>query len=335
MQRNSATMGSWLGNLLIAGLFGLSTLLYAEENGSAQGAAGATQGAGGEQYAKKGAGTCLKCHDEFPVKNIFETPHAQKADARTPFATHECETCHGASPDHVQNEPAQKGDKRTPPHTVFGRQSKNYPVSDAADQNKVCLGCHESGIRMHWRGSQHESSDLACATCHTIHAPKDPVLVKTSQPEVCYTCHVEQRAQMRRFSRHPIREGKVVCSNCHNPHGGPGSNLVKNTVNETCYQCHAEKRGPFLYEHQPVRESCTLCHDPHGSTQTRMLVQRPPFLCQSCHSSDGGHPSILRDASLLPPSTDLNNRFLLAKGCLNCHSQVHGSNHPSGMFFTR
>jgi len=176
---------------------------------------------------------------------------------------------------------------------------------------------------------------VACATCHTIHAPKDPVLVKTSQPEVCYTCHVEQRAQMRRFSRHPIREGKVVCSNCHNPHGGPGSNLVKNTVNETCYQCHAEKRGPFLYEHQPVRESCTLCHDPHGSTQTRMLVQRPPFLCQSCHSSDGGHPSILRDASLLPPSTDLNNRFLLAKGCLNCHSQVHGSNHPSGMFFTR
>jgi hypothetical protein len=26
---------------------------------------------------------------------------------------------------------------------------------------------------------------------------------------------------------------------------------------------------------------------------------------------------------------------LLAKSCLNCHSQVHGSNHPSGVKFMR
>ena len=313
------------------GMFGFSPSLYAE--GTSEQGAGSTQATGGEQYAKKGAGTCLKCHDEFPVKNIFQTPHAQKADARTPFASHECETCHGASPDHVLVEPPTKGDKRIPPHTVFGRMSKKYPVSDVADQNKPCLGCHESGIRMHWRGSQHESADLPCATCHTIHVPKDPVLVKATQTEVCFVCHTDKRAQMRRFSRHPIREGKVVCSNCHNPHGGPGRNLVKNTVNETCYQCHAEKRGPYLYEHQPVRESCTICHDPHGSTQPRMLVQRVPFLCQNCHSPEvDGHPGILHDASQLSGSS---NKFLRGKACLNCHTQIHGSNHPSGTFFAR
>jgi hypothetical protein len=27
---------------------------------------------------------------------------------------------------------------------------------------------------------------------------------------------------------------------------------------------------------------------------------------------------------------DFSNRFLLGRSCLNCHSQVHGSNHPSG-----
>ena len=325
MKHNSVTMGCWLGHLLITGMFGLSTSLYAEDTGSEQGT-GATQGAGGEQYAKKGAGTCLKCHDEYPVKNIFQTPHAQKADARTPFASHECETCHGASPDHVQNEPAVKGDKRTPPHTVFGRKSKNYSVSDVAEQNKPCLGCHESGIRMHWRGSQHESADLACATCHTIHVPKDPVLVKTSQPEVCFNCHTDKRAQMRRFSRHPIREGRVVCSNCHNPHGGPGRNLAKNTVNETCYQCHAEKRGPFLWEHQPVRESCTVCHDPHGSTQPRMLVQKVPFLCQNCHTT--GHA-----AAIITGTGPASRTF--GRACITCHVQIHGSNHPSGPLFTR
>jgi len=27
---------------------------------------------------------------------------------------------------------------------------------------------------------------------------------------------------------------------------------------------------------------------------------------------------------------DFYNRFMLGRACLNCHSQVHGSNHPSG-----
>jgi len=27
--------------------------------------------------------------------------------------------------------------------------------------------------------------------------------------------------------------------------------------------------------------------------------------------------------------------FLLAGGCINCHSQVHGSNHPSGVKLMR
>jgi len=278
------------------------------------------------EYALKGADTCLKCHDESPVNNIFQTPHAQRADSRTPFASHDCETCHGASPDHVKIEPPNKTDKRNPAQVVFGKKSRNYPVSSAADQNKACLGCHESGLRMHWRGSQHEVADVPCSNCHTIHATKDPVLVKTTQTDVCFVCHTDKRAQMHRFSRHPIREGKVVCSNCHNPHGGPGRNLAKNTVNETCYQCHAEKRGPYLWEHQPVRDNCTNCHDPHGSTTPRMLVHKVPFLCQNCHST--GHA-----AGLIDSSGPASRTF--GRSCITCHSQVHGSNHPSGATLTR
>jgi DmsE family decaheme c-type cytochrome len=308
--------------LLLFGMFG-STQVFAETD------------AEGNEYALKGAQTCLKCHDEFPEKFIFQTPHVQKADKRTPFATHECESCHGASPDHLIEPPNKdQGEKHIPPQIVFGVRSKNYTVSEADEQNKVCLGCHESGLRMHWRGSQHQSADSPCASCHTVHAPKDPVLVKKEQAEVCFTCHTDKRAQLRRRSRHPIREGKVVCSNCHNPHGSPGRSLLaKNTVNETCYQCHAEKRGPFLWEHQPVREDCTNCHNPHGSTQPRMLVQRTPFLCNACHS-ERFHPSSLREGGGIPSNAGADNR-LLGKGCLNCHSKIHGSNHPSGPRFTR
>lgn len=283
-------------------------------------------------YAKKGEQTCLKCHDESPVNLILHTPHAQKGDARTPFAGHQCESCHGASPEHIQT-----GDRKArppePPAVIFGHIKEVYTPTAVAEQNQVCLGCHESGLRMNWHGSQHQFGDVACASCHNIHALKDPALVKSSQPGVCFSCHKEKRAQMFRRSRHPIREGKVVCGDCHNPHGSPGpSQLAKNTINETCYQCHGEKRGPFLWEHQPVREACTLCHDPHGSTQPRMLKVRQPWLCQQCHQ-EAYHPSTLYSGEGIPPAGAAQQ--LLMKSCTNCHVKIHGSNHPSGPRFTR
>lgn len=191
---------------------------------------------------------------------------------------------------------------------------------------------------MHWTGSLHASADVPCAACHDSHATRDKVLVKTEQPEVCTTCHKDVRAQLFRFSRHPIREGEVVCADCHNPHGSIGpTNLKKFTLNETCFQCHAEKRGPFLWEHAPVRDSCANCHTPHGSSQPRLLKARGPFLCQQCHLA-AFHPSDLYAGTGLPDqpfSNQSDMSRLLAKDCLNCHPKIHGSNHPAGPRFTR
>lgn len=187
---------------------------------------------------------------------------------------------------------------------------------------------------MNWQGSQHQTNDIACNDCHTIHVTKDPVLVKLTQPEKCFTCHAEQRSDSFKFSHHPIREGKVVCADCHNPHGSAGPKLLKEfTVNETCYNCHAEKRGPVLWEHEPVRENCLNCHTPHGSTQARLLIQRPPYLCQECHANSG-HQTIPMAGQSLPGQIAANFR-LMARGCVNCHSQIHGSNSPNGTYFTR
>lgn len=278
-------------------------------------------------YASGGAKACLDCHDTPPATLILKTPHGQRGDSRTPFASHDCETCHGASPEHVRK---QEGEADRPPVKVrFGKDSPT-PV---AEQNKVCLDCHEGGLRMNWQASPHHNSDVACASCHTIHAGKDPVLVRASQPDICFTCHVTQRAQYRLRSRHPILEGKVVCSDCHNPHGSFGPTLIKAvSVNELCYGCHAEKRGPFLWEHAPVRDNCTTCHTPHGSTQERLLKVRTPLLCQQCHV-ESFHPSTLYSGTSIPPPA--GGERLVAKACLNCHSQIHGSNHPSGPRFTR
>lgn len=274
-----------------------------------------------------GADQCLMCHNRPDITAILETPHAVKADPRTPFAGNECETCHGFNPEHFIT--PTDGGERALVEFLFGAESST-PISE---QNAVCLDCHEGGARMNWLASQHESADIACVSCHDIHQVQDKVLVKTSQPEVCYECHAEQRAQSRRRSRHPIREGKVVCSDCHNPHGSIGTTLLKQaTINDTCYTCHAEKRGPFLWEHAPVTDDCTNCHTPHGSSQPRLLKVRTPWLCQQCHQ-EAFHPSTVYSGTGIPPMGAADR--LLASGCLNCHTKVHGSNHPSGVRLTR
>jgi DmsE family decaheme c-type cytochrome len=100
--------------------------------------------------------------------------------------------------------------------------------------------------------------------------------------------------------------------------------MERNSVVETCYQCHMEKRGPFVHNHQPVTEDCTICHQPHGTTIANLLKSRPPFLCQDCHASSG-HPVQFAG----PPtgrSTSTSALGTVGRGCLNCHTNIHGSN---------
>jgi len=274
--------------------------------------------------AQSNVKTCLTCHGSDPrVTAILQSPMAVMGDPRTPFAQGGCQTCHGESTDHVHMKAAY-------PQIVFSGPHAS-PVSV---RNGVCLTCHENGLRMNWRGSPHQLNDIACTNCHTVHSAHDPVLVKITQPAKCFTCHAEQRADSFKFSHHPIREGKVVCSDCHNPHGSPGPHMLKEfTVNEVCYTCHMEKRGPLLWEHEPVRENCLNCHTPHGSTQARLLIERPPYLCQECHA-ENTHQSIPLGGQNLPGQIAANIR-LMARGCVNCHSNIHGSNSPNGAFFTR
>jgi DmsE family decaheme c-type cytochrome len=293
------------------------------------------------QEASKGQGqstdVCLACHNQPKLTGVLRSPHGVAGDPRTHAASEGCESCHGDSAQHRHKPEA--GAKRVLPGVRFSGPD----ASPVAERNAVCLGCHESGMRMNWHGSQHAGADVPCSSCHTAHAARDPVLEKATQPQVCFACHGEQRAESFQFSHHPIREGKVVCSDCHNPHGSAGPKLLKElTINETCYDCHAEKRGPLLWEHEPVREDCSICHTPHGSTQARLLKERPPYLCQSCHGLDSHNDKSLAGQNLADGNRSVSSgtfaiqKFqLMARGCVNCHSQVHGSNSPGGMLLTR
>ena len=262
----------------------------------------------------RGDAQCTTCHNEswpFPVVAIGKTKHGTRADARTPT----CTSCHGRSESHL------KGQGK--PDVMFAKKAPT-PVEA---RNATCNACHQGGKRIHWSMSLHATRDVACTSCHEIHNQHDAVRVKADQPDVCFSCHTEIRMMVNRQSHHPVREAKVACSDCHNPHGSAGErSLVKDSVNETCYSCHMEKRGPFVRTHQPVQENCTHCHNPHGSLNDNLLKARAPFLCQQCHeptSHRGGTAGMTG-----PGGTSPGIGITLARGCLNCHTNIHGTNNP-------
>jgi DmsE family decaheme c-type cytochrome len=279
-------------------------------------------------YSRSGADTCLNCHSGPEVLGVFRTKHGQPKDPHSPFGHGQlqCEACHGPGGAHTKRVP--RGEAR-PPMIRFGKNSPT-PVDV---QNGACLGCHQADMKLSWHGGAHEENDVPCAACHRSHTETDAVLKTVSQPDVCGSCHITERMSHNKAYAHPLRYGQLGCTACHAPHKGSSEmQLNRENVNLTCYTCHAEKRGPFVWEHAPVTEDCTICHAPHGSNQPAMLTQRAPLLCQSCHSQVG-HPSIPQGSGGLPGG--IPSAYLLNGSCTNCHSQIHGSNHPSGTAFTR
>ena len=267
-------------------------------------------------------GSCEVCHEEQAAA-FAKTKHGQTKRANQEGAT-ACETCHGPGGAHVD----AGGTKET---------IRNPSAMAAEEINAACLSCHEKGDRAHWMGSQHEGRGLACTSCHSIHhpaSPATPLLVKKTEFETCTTCHLKRQASLFRSAHMPMREGQVTCSSCHDPHGSNGPAMLKQfSVNENCYACHAERRAPVLWEHPPVKESCVTCHDPHGSLHPRLLTAKVPRLCQQCHDETRHPTQPYSDASAGPEF--FPNARMFDRGCVNCHSNIHGSNHPAGVRFMR
>ena len=160
----------------------------------------------------KGDAKCTSCHDEseaVPVLSIAKTKHGVAKDGRVPS----CTSCHGESEKHANKPEDVK--ERPATDRNFGKKSK----LTADEKSKVCTTCHQGGKHMNWNTSAHSTNDVACTSCHQVHTGHDKVRDKKAQPQVCYTCHKQQRADANKPSHHPIPEGKMTCSDCHNTHG--------------------------------------------------------------------------------------------------------------------
>ena len=273
---------------------------------------------------------CQACHEKALGPSFQHSQHA-KIDQS-------CANCHQNVGEHAKAQ--MNGDANGPVPSLKKLAAK--------DVNATCLTCHEKANQSNYLTSMHARRNVACTSCHSIHDYKSAkAQLKTkNDPETCFTCHKSQRAKSMRTSHHPVREGKMGCASCHNPHDGSTPNMIKaDSVNELCYTCHAEKRGPFLFEHAPVREDCVSCHEPHGTNHTRLLTQKLPNLCWNCHLTGSGHfgsgdnASTEKGVQVAPTGSPsgyptVNSRFI-ERSCRMCHVKLHGSNHPSGAYFVR
>jgi DmsE family decaheme c-type cytochrome len=269
-------------------------------------------------YGGSQAETCKTCHEDV-VKQFATTRHG-KADRFQAWGfTQSCSSCHGDVAEH-----AETGD----PEKILSPAEMG-----PAKASQACLSCHlNESHQAFWQGSAHETSNLTCLSCHSVHRAKslEKLLVRRTPNEACLSCHIDLRKAQFQRSTHLFRDENrnalMGCTDCHNPHGSQTAKLIKgDSVNDTCYACHTEKRGPFLWQHSPSQENCLTCHTPHGSNNTNLLAMRAPQLCQSCHMQ-GRHQTV---------AAQPNAAWVFNRACLNCHSQIHGSNHPSGAILQR
>jgi DmsE family decaheme c-type cytochrome len=292
-----------------------------------------------------GSESCAECH------GAEATHYALTAHSKTKLVSEKvdmrgCEACHGGARDHLDfylkiqklNE-AGKEDEAT---TLMNDADKaaaakmvSFKELGAAESSALCLKCHEgsqgrSEERFNYRRSEHSRHGVSCLDCHSSHEPKrTEFLLKGTEPNLCYTCHAEQKASFAKPFHHKVPEGGMKCSDCHNQHGGFMNKSLRNSVNgdAACVKCHTDKQGPFVFEHAPVKvEGCQSCHTPHGSTNPKLLTRNlVRFLCLECHSNT---PELAGEGAGLgtqsPTSHDLTQpRY---QNCNVCHIDIHGSN---------
>ena len=279
-----------------------------------------------------GSEACRSCHPDV-AQNFYKNPHFKTvASGKEPPARTGCEGCHGPGRAHVE---AGGGVE-----TILRAFSRLTPKQAL----ETCLGCHSNDLsNANIRRSEHTFNDVACTSCHSIHhSPTPKYLLAQKQSELCYSCHTGVRAQFDMPSKHRVNEGVIQCTDCHNPHGAFAATwrmadrprMVEAALGneEPCLKCHSDKRGPFVYEHPPVRvEGCETCHEPHGSTNTRLLRRPVVFtLCLQCHNGAGGFGTRNNGETRLSSTHNLLNPKY--QSCTACHVRIHGSN-SDGYFF--
>jgi predicted CXXCH cytochrome family protein len=210
--------------------------------------------------------------------------------------------------------------------------------------SQECAQCHANITRTfhdatHARlnASAAHAKETGCETCHgpgSLHVKSGggagTIINPKHSPEACFQCHLDKRGEAQLPHAHPVLAGKMSCADCHDPHSGDaviGKGTQLASVNDVCLKCHTAQRGPFVFEHEALREGCVTCHNPHGSVNEKMLIARNQALCLRCHFQQQTGPGqlLIGGVNHLP--------FITRGTCWSagCHEAIHGSHVNSSL----
>jgi len=239
----------------------------------------------------------------------------------------------------------------------------NYPGANYIGSGE-CEMCHE-GIYKSFQTADHSrlraegpnALDAGCESCHgpcSVHSDsggetKPPYSFTSGRPQttsfgamlttptaravetVCFNCHADVRGQFSLPSHHPVPEGRMTCTECHSPHKGSihiGGGTALRDRDETCLKCHPAQRGPYVFEHEAMREGCTTCHGVHGTVNPKMLTVRDSNLCLKCHFQQ------VQGGAIRIGGSDHTTRLGVGTcWTAGCHEAVHGSRVNSSLRF--
>ena len=248
-----------------------------------------------------GSQVCFACH--WDVAQVWASlPHSQwMLDEKLPHHLRGCEACHGPGSLHVV---ARKG------NIIVWRSLS------VADQNAICLQCHQTVTADKWHYSPHgkgagaKRPSPACTDCHDVHLPtRRRWMLKSATNQLCLRCHSDIVQKVRRDEHHSL--ARTQCAACHDPHDGAIAGMLKLTPTALCTRCHdlvqvtpADHTPEFVKGHGKQAKvndrRCAACHGRDG--------------CDRCHGVAMPHPKGFAtahgEATLNAPHT-----------CTRCHDQ--------------
>ncbi len=245
--------------------------------------------------------TCLGCHDEME-ETLSYTPHQLSSQYSGASLEISCSSCHSNGAVHADD----------PTIDNIGNPMRQIGIEAV----KTCTECHQAHLELdNFGNDSHNNLQLNCSSCHKVHGRKQSLLVDNGA-RFCLKCHSDVKADFSRRSNHPLKQGNLTCLSCHKLSSRTDDNFSYD-VNRVCQGCHQDKSGPFLYEHEAVNAysveggGCVECHAPHGSENERLLRQPGDAICGTCH--------------MVPQHPASPIHSFIEKGCLNCHTETHGS----------
>lgn len=150
-----------------------------------------------------------------------------------------------------------------------------------------------------------------------------------STETVCFQCHTDVRGQFNLPSHHPVPEGRLTCTECHPPHKGSihkGGGTQLMSEKDSCVRCHTAQQGPYVFQHEAMREGCIICHNAHGSVNSKLLTVRDSNLCFKCHFQQ------VTGGKVLIGGSDHSQRVQQGTcWTAGCHEAVHGSRVSSSL----